>query len=200
MFSPVSVCPWGGGICHPLGLEADTPLVRHTPGRHTPQCMGYGQQAYASPWNVFLLSMILCKNKKKHEQECIPVGCVPRASVGRVCPGWGEGKRLPRDGVCQGGCLCNGMCLTSEQNDWQTGVKHYLPATSFAGGKNCSWKPSVRRVFVQSELVVSGTQTKSHHAIAVAKMEIFFDVYLFLFSLWFSPPFRVNGPYSTHTL
>ena len=59
-------------------------------------------------------------------QECIPLGCVPPASVaiggsaGRGC--------LPSEGVCPesvcpGGCLPGGVHHPVKQNDWQTGVK-----------------------------------------------------------------------------
>ena len=55
--------------------------------------------------------------------------------------GWGVSLGVC---VCPGGCLPGGWCISSHymmeytaslRTEWQTGIKHYLPATSIAGGK-----------------------------------------------------------------
>ena len=70
-----------------------------------------------------------------NRQECIPVGCVPPASVavGDVCLGSAQGERcLPR------GC-------TPPVNRMTDRCKNItLSQTSFAGGKNFVLKPSLR--------------------------------------------------------
>ena len=45
-------------------------------------------------------------------------------------------RLLGGGGVCPGGLSQHALGQTPpcEQNDWQTGVKHYLSATSFADG------------------------------------------------------------------
>ena len=96
------------------------------------------------------------------KQECIPVGCVPPASVAvserGVCPGGSAwqgvsscqggvclpgGVYLPGGdcpgGLCQGGvCPGRGVCHTPPVNRMtdRRVIKHYLPATSFAGRNN----------------------------------------------------------------
>ena len=70
-------------------------------------------------------------------QECIPVGCIPPASVA-VSGGWGC---LPGDvspgGVCPGG-VCLGGCLPHPTPRGQTDACENitLPQTLFAGGDN----------------------------------------------------------------
>ena len=80
--------------------------------------------------------------RRSYQQECIPIGCVPPAlyCTGGLCPGG-----LCPEGLCPGGVSFRGVVSVSddspldrdprEQNDRQTNVKHYLPATSLAGGK-----------------------------------------------------------------
>ena len=46
--------------------------------------------------------------RTRHEQECIPVGCVPSAAVAVLGVGWGDGGGLSARGR---GCLPRGLSV-----------------------------------------------------------------------------------------
>ena len=68
---------------------------------------------------------------KKFKQESIPVGCLPPAFV---VPGRGMGDGMMSLPVWSRGRGEGSGTTPCEQNDTQV-EKHYLPATSFVGGK-----------------------------------------------------------------
>ena len=107
-------------------------------------------------WYFGLFASTLCSNLrrlgKKLVQESIPVGCVPPACWpypivshislgGGVCPipsPVGRPRGIcptPPDANHADHVTCDACWEANPPMNRQTGVKHYLPATSFAGGK-----------------------------------------------------------------
>ena len=124
--------------------------------------------------SIRLLEAIMSWSRK--QEECIPVGCVPPACwpypvvlgkggvyPGGVClEGCLPGRCLPRWGVCLGGvCRGGGVCPKEYRNTppvdkildtrlW----KHYLPATTVAGGNKVLTFHSVTLVGCCSPMLI----------------------------------------------
>ena len=105
MFSQVSVCPQGRGVCHtPLGrhsprqtppLGRPYPLCRHPPGQTPPaQCtLGYGEQAGGTHLTG-MLSFMKCFLFYSCQCNFLSSGCEPLSKWCKVCvDGW-KGWRL----------------------------------------------------------------------------------------------------------
>ena len=75
------------------------------------------------------------KSKRNLNKNSIPVGCVPPAFLvpagGCVYP-WMQ--TLPGSWSCDLWCMLGSHPPPPPWTEWHTGVNHYLPATSFAGG------------------------------------------------------------------
>ena len=94
------------------------------------------------------------------QQESIPVGCVPTACWPYlVVSPW---TYLPSDITTSGRDLVPEIYPPPpRQNDWQTPVKHYLPPTSLAGGKNKIERNLVARVRCETLLPRSLSESDS---------------------------------------
>ena len=95
-----------------------------------------------------MFELILRFHERIAEQECIPVGCVPSATVA-VCPGGGV---FPGAGdVCPGGVCLPGECTPPPRGQTDICVNINLSTTTVAGGKIASkYNDSVEDVLPDS--------------------------------------------------
>ena len=103
---------WANSICWCWNL---TNFVVYTYQSSWLQCLKHQGRSHCDPklsWNKERNHIV----KVKRKQECIPVGCVPSATVA-VC--WGRGVSARR-----------GMCAPPREQNYRRLWKHYLAATT----------------------------------------------------------------------